>query len=125
MAEPRRSRQQSAHPPPGTRRRHQHRRHPADGCASGPRTAIALRRAPRSRPSRLAGAPRSPLARTTPHAPRGEHDVVPTLGAKRLKSHARATKTAEVGLADEIAAREGVAISKSQLSKALRKKGAF
>src|SRR5208283_1458709 len=28
-------------------------------------------------------------------------------------------------LADEIAAREGVAISKSQLSKALRKKGAF
>ena len=100
MAEPGWSRQQSAHPPPGTRRHRQHRRHPADGCASRPRTAIALRRAPRSRPSGLVGAPRSPLARKTPHAPPGAHNVVPTLGVNRLKSLARTTETAEVGLAD-------------------------
>ena len=99
MAEPRRSRQQSAHPPPGTRRHHQHRCHPADGGASRPRTAIALRRAPRPRPSGLARAPRSPLARTTPHAPHGEQNVVPTFGVKYLKSLARATDSAEVGLA--------------------------
>src|SRR5271166_3011143 len=98
MAEPRRPRQQSAHPPPGTRRHRQHRCHPADGGASRPRSAIALRRAPRSRPSDLAGAPRSPIARTTPHAPRGAPNVVPTLGVKRLKSLARAPETAEVGL---------------------------
>ena len=79
-------------------RHHQHRRHPADGGLSRPRTAIALRRAPRSRPSGLAGAPRSPLARTTSHAPSGAHNVVPTLGVKYLKSHARASQTAEVGL---------------------------
>ena len=53
---------------------------------------------PRSRPSALAGAPRSPPAGTTPHAERGAHNVVPTLGVEYLKSLSRVPETAEVGL---------------------------
>ena len=46
MAEPRRSRQQSAHPPSGTRRHHQHRRHPADGGSTAANCDCAASCAP-------------------------------------------------------------------------------
>src|ERR1700693_4044517 len=99
VAEPCRPGQQSAHDPPGTRCRAKHRPRPADRTPATTRTAIALRRTPRSRPGHAAPAARSTPARTPANAHRRTHNVVPTRDAKPLKLLVRPPQTAEVGLA--------------------------